>query len=201
MDRRTAFRVAALPLAASLLVAVGAGPALSTPLPSTPIVLPSDGDPPDPTTTESPGAHHADPHAHGTAETDHTEDAEQSEHGDHSEHGEHGVTQAPVQPETHEGHDGHQGQEGPGGTEGHVHEEGDDCGCGEEGHDSHGETTVNAPSDGTRQLVLGGFTGVNGVALGAAAFLRRRTASKRGRHLAARAAARPARSSMSGEER
>lgn len=194
MDRHTAFRVAALPFAASLLVAVGAGPAQSTPVASTQIVLPSDGDP-STTPTQSPADTHATHDMTGM---------------DHSEHSEHGVTPAPVQPESHAGHEGHEGQEG---QEGHVHEEGDDCGCGAEGHDAHGDShgdahgdshggaTVDAPSDGTRQLVLGGFTGVNGVALGAAAFLRRRNASKRGRHLAARAAARPTRTVVSGDER
>lgn len=70
-------------------------------------------------------------------------------------------------------------------------------------HGSHGTSATAAagPSDGTRQLVLGGFAGVNGAALVGAAFLRRRTASKRDRHLAARAAARPARTAVSGDER
>lgn len=70
-------------------------------------------------------------------------------------------------------------------------------------HGSHdaSATAATGPSDGTRQLVLGGFAGVNGAALVGAAFLRRRTASKRGRHLAARASARPARSAEGGAQR
>jgi hypothetical protein len=70
-------------------------------------------------------------------------------------------------------------------------------------HGSHGASATAAagPSDGTRQLVLGSFAGVNGAALVGAVFLRRRTASKRDRHLAARAAARPARSAVGGDER
>lgn len=70
-------------------------------------------------------------------------------------------------------------------------------------HGSHGSaSTVTAgPDSGSRTLVLSGFAGVNGAALAGAGLLRRRTASKRERHLAARAAARPARTSVSGEQR
>lgn len=70
-------------------------------------------------------------------------------------------------------------------------------------HGSHGASTAPAagPDNGTRTLVLGSFGGVNGAALVGAVFLRRRTASKRGRHLAARASARPARSGANGEAR
>lgn len=74
-------------------------------------------------------------------------------------------------------------------------------------HGSHGAgATVEGPSDGTRTSVLTGFSVLNGAALAGAAFLRRRTSSKRGRHLAARAAARPAsarpnRSDLDGEQR
>ena len=70
-------------------------------------------------------------------------------------------------------------------------------------HGSHGSaSTVTAgPASGSRTLVLSGFAGVNGAALAGAGLLRRRTASKRERHLAARAAARPARTSVSGEQR
>jgi hypothetical protein len=72
------------------------------------------------------------------------------------------------------------------------------------GHDGHGAgsmATVAGPDSASRTLVLGGFAGVNGAALAGAGLLRRRTASKRGRHLAARAAARPARTSVSGDQR
>jgi hypothetical protein len=69
-------------------------------------------------------------------------------------------------------------------------------------HGGHGSASTSAgPESGSRTLVLGGFAGVNGAALAGAGLLRRRTASKRGRHLAARAAARPARTGVSGEER
>jgi hypothetical protein len=72
------------------------------------------------------------------------------------------------------------------------------------GHDGHGAgsmATATGPDSASRTLVLGGFAGVNGAALAGAGLLRRRTASKRGRHLAARAAARPARTSVSGDQR
>jgi hypothetical protein len=70
-------------------------------------------------------------------------------------------------------------------------------------HGSHGSaaTVTAGPDSGSRTLVLSGFAGVNGAALAGAGLLRRRTASKRERHLAARAAARPARTSVSGEQR
>ena len=71
-------------------------------------------------------------------------------------------------------------------------------------HGSHGAgsmATGAGPDSGTRTLVLGSFGGLNGAALVGAGLLRRRTASKRGRHLAARAAARPARTVVSGDER
>lgn len=69
-------------------------------------------------------------------------------------------------------------------------------------HGSHGSasTATAGPDAASRTLVLGGFAGVNGAALAGAGLLRRRTASKRGRHLAARAAARPARASRGGEQ-
>lgn len=76
-----------------------------------------------------------------------------------------------------------------------------DPGSTEHGRHGASATAGAGPSDGTRQLVLGGFAGVNGAALVGAAFLRRRTASKRGRHLAARAGARPARSAVGGAGR
>jgi hypothetical protein len=68
-------------------------------------------------------------------------------------------------------------------------------------HGSHGAgATVEGPSDGTRTAVLTGFSVLNGAALGGAAFLRRRTSSRRGRHLAARAAARPASARPNGSD-
>jgi hypothetical protein len=60
-------------------------------------------------------------------------------------------------------------------------------------HGSHGSSATDAPESGTRTLVLGGFAGVNAMALAAAGLLRRRTASRRDRHVAARSTARPAR--------
>lgn len=67
-------------------------------------------------------------------------------------------------------------------------------GDGADGHGSHGASTIAAPPDsGTRTLVLGGFGAVNAAVLGAAGVVRRRTGSKRERHLSARTAARPAR--------
>jgi hypothetical protein len=65
-----------------------------------------------------------------------------------------------------------------------------------EGHGSHATSpsAVAGPSDGTRTVVLSGFSAVNGSALVAAAVLRRRTASRRERRVAARAAAAPAHS-------
>jgi hypothetical protein len=69
------------------------------------------------------------------------------------------------------------------------------------GHDSHGESAAPAgPADGTRNVVLGGFAGVNAVALGAAGLLRRRTSTRRERHVSARSTARPARRSTEGDE-
>jgi hypothetical protein len=87
------------------------------------------------------------------------------------------------------------------GTHGTVGETPSAEGHGE--HGGHGASTATAagPDSGSRSLVLGGFAGINGAALAGAGLLRRRTASKRGRHLAARAAARPARTSVSGDER
>lgn len=74
---------------------------------------------------------------------------------------------------------------------------------GHEGHGSHGTsaTAVSGPSDGARQLVLGGFAGVNATALAAAGVMRRRTAARRDRHVTARATAQPARRVEGGEER
>lgn len=110
--------------------------------------------------------------------------------GGHDDHDMTGETTPPM-----DGSGGHEGHDMTGGGTPPAEDHGE--------HESHGTSTTPAavPSDGTRQLVLGGFAGVNGAALVGAAFLRRRTAAKRGRHLAARAGARPARSGMSGEER
>lgn len=72
-----------------------------------------------------------------------------------------------------------------------------DAGAGaHEAHGGHAMTpsVATGPSDGTRTVVLGGFSAVNGSALVAASVLRRRTASRRQRHVTARAAAAPARS-------
>ena len=72
-----------------------------------------------------------------------------------------------------------------------------DAGAGaHEAHGGHAMTpsVATGPSNGTRTVVLGGFSAVNGSALVAASVLRRRTASRRQRHVTARAAAAPARS-------
>ncbi|MDC5697909.1 hypothetical protein OO014_11615 [Intrasporangium calvum] len=69
-----------------------------------------------------------------------------------------------------------------------------------EDHGGHGSVSAG-PDDASRNLVLGGFAGVNAAVLGAAGVLRRRTAERRDRQTAARAAARPARRIVSGDER
>ncbi|WP_199921496.1 hypothetical protein [Intrasporangium calvum] len=74
-------------------------------------------------------------------------------------------------------------------------------GDGEMDHSSHGSGSVAAPDDASRNLVLGGFAGVNAGVLAGAGILRRRTASRRERHVAARTTARPARRVTEGDER
>jgi uncharacterized protein involved in copper resistance len=69
------------------------------------------------------------------------------------------------------------------------------------GHGAGSMATAEGPDSASRSLVLGGFAGVNGAALAGAGLLRRRTASKRERHTTARAAARPARTAVSGDQR
>jgi hypothetical protein len=70
-----------------------------------------------------------------------------------------------------------------------------------DGHGSHGSATLATPPEsGTRTLVLGGFGAVNAGVLGAAVLARRRTGSRRQRHVSARAAARPARRITEGDE-
>ncbi|GAA6524766.1 hypothetical protein [Intrasporangium sp. DVR] len=73
--------------------------------------------------------------------------------------------------------------------------------AGGEGHASHGSGSVSAPDDASRNLVLGGFAGVNASVLAGAGVLRRRTASRRERHVSARTSARPARRVAEGDER
>lgn len=210
MRRRAVVTAAALPLAVGLLLSAGAGNAASAPLGSSPAVAPAEGghdehtgmtghgsavsqpsatptatatSRPNPTpsgtsttmedcTCGLPGDHsthgdHAN-HDHG-ADADHGDHTDQGDHGEHAGHGDHGT------PAPQGGHDDHGG------------------GASTDDHGSHGSSPVTAPSDGTRAVVLGGFSAVNGSALVAAAVLRRRTASRRERHVTARAAAAPAR--------
>jgi uncharacterized protein involved in copper resistance len=75
-----------------------------------------------------------------------------------------------------------------------------DHGAGAAGGDDHGSGSVSAPDDASRNLVLGGFAGVNAAVLAGAGLLRRRTASRRERHVSARANARPARRIVEGDD-
>ena len=108
------------------------------------------------------------------------------------------------------GHENHAGTAAEGGMDDREmdHSQMDDSemdhsqmGDGEMDHSSHGSGSVSAPDDASRNLVLGGFAGVNAGVLAGAGILRRRTASRRERHVAARTSARPARRVTEGDER
>lgn len=109
--------------------------------------------------------------------------------GGHDSHGVAGET-----PPAEEGHGGHGGHDMNVETTPPAEDHGE--------HGEHGSsTTATGPSDGARQLVLGGFAGVNAAALAAAGVVRRRTATRRERHVTARATAQPARRVEGGEDR
>ena len=98
------------------------------------------------------------------------------------------------------GHENHGGTAAEGGMDDSEMDH-SQMGDGEMDHSSHGSGSVSAPDDASRNLVLGGFAGVNAGVLAGAGILRRRTASRRERHVAARTSARPARRVTEGDER